>query len=422
MRVLWLSHFVPYPPTGHGALQRSYHLLAQTASRHETHLVATMGAGAFDEAGLAAAHEALGRLCASVTLVPLAPSAGRERLRRPALAARSLVSGQSYWDHLFWHREAASAVGALVRRGAVDVAHVDIVFLRPYLRLLGRTPVVLNHHNVESHLLHRRAQAAGRLGRSYFGAQARMTERAEIEVARRVAHNVVVSDLDGERLRALTGATEVTTVRNGVDLDFFRSSSRPAPGPARLVWAGGMDWFPNGDAIRWLATELWPALAADGAGRQVDVVGRNPPAEIVELAARDPRVRVHGFVDDVRPYLERATAYLCPIRVGGGTRLKVLDALAMRIPLVGTTIGVEGLGLRDGAEYLRADSVPEFVRAVRRLEEEPALGAALVDAGRAHVEAQYGWDRIGSELAAVHEAAARAVPTGAARATAGARG
>ena len=405
MKILWLSHFVPYPATGHGALQRSHHLLRQAARRHEVHLVSLSQPGTLDAAGLAEAERELARIAASVRLFPL--PADPRGVHRGLAVARSAAGARSYWDEWFWLPAMWAEVQRLSAAHRFDAVHLDIVFLERYLDAAPGVPLVLNHHNLESHLLHRRAAAHGsRAGAWFFASQARKVEASETRLARRAAMNLVVSDLDGERLRAVAPEAAVTTVANGVDIDFFQPTPGVAPSPGAVVFAGGMDWFPNRAAIQWLATDVWPVLARDNPRRAVTVIGRNPPAEIVELAGQDERVRALGFVDDVRPHISAAAAYVCPIRVGGGTRLKILDALAMRRPLVSTAVGVEGLGMTEGEHYLGAETPDAFSRQLARLEQDPALGARLAASGRAFVEARYSWATIGEVLGRAYEAAA----------------
>ena len=410
-RLLWLSHFAPYPATGHGALQRTHHLLLQAARRYETHLVALAPAGSFpDDAARRDAEEALAAAVASARIVPLPASFGRARVA--ARVARAAVSRPTYWEHLFAHAEASAHLRGLLGAMPFDVAHLDTVFLCGYVPLLGDVPFVLNHHNIESHLLTRRAERMRGPARAFFARQGRATERIEQQFSARAACNLVVSDLDGIRLRGLAPEARIETIPNGVDVAFFAPDATESVQPGRLVWAGGMDWFPNADAIEWFASSLWPALANDDPARSAVIIGRQPPARVVALAASDPRVEVLGFVDDVRPHVRRAATYICPIRVGGGTRLKVLDALAIGRPLVASKIGVEGIGLVDGVHYLEANDVNETVAQVRRLEADERLSARLADAGRAFVLANYSWDGIGERLANVYDAVLR---TGTAR-------
>jgi glycosyltransferase involved in cell wall biosynthesis len=167
-----------------------------------------------------------------------------------------------------------------------------------------------------------------------------------------------------------------------------------------------MHWYPNRDAVRILLDDIWPRLNADGRERRLTVVGQNPIPPLLR-AARGGRVAAPGFVDDVRPYLDRATVFVCPIRDGGGTRLKVLDALAMSRPLVATGLTVEGLGLEDGRHYLRAETADQFVAAIRRVERDEDLRRRLATEGRRLVESRFAWGIAGERLRAAYVAAVR---------------
>jgi polysaccharide biosynthesis protein PslH len=397
MRILWLSHFLPFPATGHGALQRSHNLLKETARRHEVHLVAmATGAAHAESSPRRHAIAALESMVASVRTD--SPAIDLFGLRRGLRVATAATSNQSYWEHWLWSPRMNDMVREVVESG-VDMIHVDSVFLARYLHAAPGMPFVLNHHNIESDLLLKRAELRGGLARrSFFQSEARKVARLECLWSPRAHANLVVSALDGERLKALVGDVPTTVVSNGVDVDFFAAASGDAVEPKRMVFAGGMDWFPNQDAMEYFARDLWPALSADDPARSMTVIGRSPPAGLLDAARSDSRVRVLGFVDDVRPHVCEAPIYLCPIRVGGGTRLKILDALAMSRALVSTAIGVEGLDLVDGVHYLRAETPEQFVRQVRRIEEDESLRARLASAGRALVEQQYSWTVVADAL------------------------
>jgi glycosyltransferase involved in cell wall biosynthesis len=159
-----------------------------------------------------------------------------------------------------------------------------------------------------------------------------------------------------------------------------------------------MDWYPNREAVRFLAREVWPAVAGDDPAWRLDILGRHPPRALLALAKRDPRVEVPGFVPDVRPYLARAGIYVCPIRDGGGTRLKVLDALAAGKALVATGLAVEGIAVEPEVHFLRAETPAEFSAQVHRLAGDIALRAELGRQGRLLVERCYAWPVVGRSL------------------------
>jgi glycosyltransferase involved in cell wall biosynthesis len=185
-----------------------------------------------------------------------------------------------------------------------------------------------------------------------------------------------------------------------VDTDYFRPSGAVAQEPSDLVFTGSMDWMPNEDGILWFVDEILPRIHERRPEATLTVVGRNPPPRIAALAGRDPRLRVTGTVPDVRPYLERASVFVVPLRVGGGTRLKVYEALAMERALVSTTIGAEGLPVTDGRHLLLADEPAAFARAVLGLLDDPARCRVLGADGAAFVRQHFGWDRVADEFAA----------------------
>lgn len=404
MRLLWLSHFVPYPPTGHGALQRTHHLLRQASTRHEIHLIALCPPSTFpSQLAISNAARELSALTASVDVFPLATD--RFGLRRILRAASSLVRPTSFWEKRYFCQRAYERLHDLTQSRQFEVVHVDTVFLAPYLTAIPDIPVVLNHHNVESHLLRGRARSEGRaLLRVLFEREARKVARLERNIAVRAAQNLVVSELDGTRLRETAPDAKTTTVANGVDVEFFRPTTANGAANGTLIFAGSMNWFPNRDAMIFFVSEIWPRLLEDDPGRRMTVIGRDPPAALLE-EARDPRLRVLGFVEDVRTHMEAAAIYLCPIRVGGGTRLKILDALAMARPLVSTDMAVEGLGLVEGKHFLAANTPPQFVGQIRRLEADPELRRRLGEAGRAFVTEHYSWNRVGESLDAAYQKA-----------------
>lgn len=402
MKLLWLSHLLPYPPQG-GVQQRSFHLIRQAALRHEVHLVGLHQR--VQQATPALVAEAVAELsgfCTRVRTFPIVSD--RSRWRWAAMAARNFVRTSPYDVNWLENIELTSYLRELAATETFDLIHVDTVGLMPYAELFRGVPVVLNHHNIESQMMRRRAEKEPvHWKRIYFQREARKLEALERVMCDKVAQNLVVSELDASRLRAIVPQARISVVDNGVDTSFFMpGATAPVGREGGLIFAGGMSWYPNREAMLFFVREIWPALIEGRADRKVTILGRNPPDELL-AAARDPRISVPGFVPDVRPYCEAALIYICPIKDGGGTRLKILDALAMAKPLVATGLAVEGLGLREEVHYLRAELPQDFVHQIDRIERDPALRERLARAGRELVESCYAWDVIGNKLQAAYE-------------------
>ena len=211
--------------------------------------------------------------------------------------------------------------------------------------------------------------------------------------------NLVVSRLDGERLQTICPTATTAVLANGVDVEYFRRRS-PTSEVERghLIMVSGMNWFPNRDAVLQMADSVWPELTKAMPDARLTIVGASPPQAILDLAARDRRVTVTGFVDDVRPYMERAQVYLCPMRDGGGTRLKILDALAMGVPIVATQMALEGIDVVADTDVLVANDPGEFVSQIVRLVGDQALWKRLHTNGRAFVEQHFSWPVIRQEM------------------------
>jgi glycosyltransferase involved in cell wall biosynthesis len=352
------------------------------------------------------AQRELAKFAASVEIVALPPDP--VRVRRAFGAALACLRSDPFWDRWFWSERAFERLRQRAGSIAFDLLHVETVFLWPYLPAASGLPVVLSHHNIESQLLESRATGERRWWlRLFFKREARKVAARERALAPTVAQNIVVSDLDAARLREIARSSAITTVPNGVDTDYFRPSGAVDAESGTLLFTGGMDWFPNRDAMEFFVAQVWPELLRDDPRRRMTVVGRAPPPALV-AAARDARLRVLGFVDDVRPHIEAASIFVCPIRLGGGTRLKILDVLSMARPLVSTEFGVGGLGLIEGEHYLGASSPADFVRQIRRLEADPDLGRRLGAAGRAFVAERYSWGRVAESLEEAYATARRA--------------
>jgi glycosyltransferase involved in cell wall biosynthesis len=206
-------------------------------------------------------------------------------------------------------------------------------------------------------------------------------------------------------MREAFGLQEIYDVPTGVDTDYFRPLGGAAANP-ELVFTGSMDWMPNEDAIHYFAEQILPRIACEIPDVTLSVVGRNPSPSLRALAAANAHIKVTGGVPDIRPYVDRAAAYVVPIRIGGGTRLKIYEAMAMDKPVISTRVGAEGLPVRDGEELLLADDPEGFARAVIRTLNDARLAGRLGRRAGALVRERFGWDRAAARFIEVCERAA----------------
>jgi glycosyltransferase involved in cell wall biosynthesis len=259
-------------------------------------------------------------------------------------------------------------------------------------------PSVLFTHNVEAEIFGRHAQvAADPLRRLLWRDQYRKMRRFEECCLQRFDRVVAVSERDRAAFAREYGAGHVDVIGTGVDLKYF--AFQPAPRHGNVVFTGSMDWMANIDGIEFFMDEVWPLIAAAEPGATMTVVGRDPP-EVLRRRAAERRLNwtFTGRVDDVRPYVQRSAAYVIPLRVGGGTRLKVFEAMAMGCPVVSTAIGVEGLPVEHGRHYLRADTAAAMAQSVIELLRSPDAGRGLAIAGRELVEQRCSFESVARDF------------------------
>lgn len=401
MNLLWISQNIPYPPKT-GVLQRNYNLLREASRLADITLLAVFKRDILPgEYDLEEAKRELGKLCRRIEVVHLPIESSRAALYGMALSSLFTRDPLS----INWVKSAGmrGQLRLLLQKTQFDLVHFDTISLAAYRDEVGQIPKILNHHNIESHLLKRRTLfEKNPLKRLYYALEGSKLERYERTACAEFDTNFTVSELDKERLLQLVPGVRADVMANGVDVDYFNPNGA-AVTPGNLLMASGMNWFPNRDAVLYMCNEIWPLLVAQMPELSWTVVGASPPQEVIDLAARDPRVTVTGFVNDVRPYLAQAEIYLCPMRDGGGTRVKILDALAMGKAIVATTMGYEGIDVTPGKNVLVADTPQAFVDQIRRLHSNPELRRSLGQEAHRLAVDSYSWPVIGRRLAAVYQ-------------------
>jgi glycosyltransferase involved in cell wall biosynthesis len=410
MRVLWVSHIIPYPPKS-GVHLRSYNLLRAVAMQNEVDLVAFVQEPwleifyASHEEAIEDCGRHLRQFCRSVRFVSI------EKLARPLGKVRTALEGlffpQCYTIRWLQSIAAWNVFADLSRRTTYDLAHFDTLSLAPFRPLFSKIPATLGHHNVESHILRRRAQnEASWLKRWYFNQESRRVRSYEARVAYSFARHIACSELDCDRLRAIAPRISAVAIPNGVDVEYFCPTAVATTNKS-LIFVGSLNWYPNVDAVLFLLREVWPLLQARVPDVRLDIVGSAPPPSVLRLASSLADVRVHGFVDDVRPLMAAAAVYVCPIRDGGGTKLKLLDAFAMEKCVVAHPISCEGIEVIPGRHVLLAETARAFADCIQLMLENRAVRESIGKAARELVVSRYSFMQIGRQLCAEFDAAAR---------------
>ena len=395
MRILWLKSDLLLPLDKGGKL-RTWHLMRHLARRHEiTYL-------AFKEPAQPAADvDGMRAVAARVETVDRAEPA-KGTLRFYADAAKHLIAPLPYAVGKYRSRAFERRLRGLLESRSFDLLVCD--FLVPAVNLPDQLPcpAVIFTHNVESEIWRRHAETKpGAIARLLYGAQYRRMLRFEAQTLARFDGVLAVSDADRRTFEALyPGAIRrpVDIVPTGVDTEYFAPAPSD-PASRELVFTGSMDWLPNEDAMQYFCRDILPLIRAKEPGISLSIVGRAPTPAVRRLVEQHG-VQVTGRVDDVRPYIKDAAVYIVPLRIGGGTRLKIFEAMSMGKAVVSTTIGAEGLPVSDGEHVMLADEPQSFADSVVQLLRDTGRRARMESAARALVVEHYDWSAVAGALEA----------------------
>lgn len=383
MKLLWVKSTFLHP-TNTGGQIRTLETLKRLHARHEVHFVALSRPDEVE--GPERANEYSTKSFPIVHKAPPKDSAAF-LLQVAGSLASPLPLAVSRWGP----EALRQRVSELRAQEGYDAVFCDFLSAAP--GFVSLNDVILFQHNVETMIWRRRADVAkGWVRRLYLKSQADRMERYEREVCRSVRRVVSVSADDSRTMCELFGLDEVPSVPTGVDTEFF--SPQSAEPVADLVFLGSMDWMPNIDGIQYFYKEIWPRIVEQRPETTVAVVGRRPSAAIVELSRLDERIRVTGTVDDVRPYLWGSTVSIVPLRIGGGTRLKIYESMAAGLPCVSTTIGAEGLQIHPPDDIRIADEPEAFAAQCVELLSEPQTAEHIAEAGLELVRTRFSWERV----------------------------
>jgi polysaccharide biosynthesis protein PslH len=393
MKILWVKSDLLHPTTKGGHI-RTLEMLKHIATRHEVHYAA------FEEDPASEGKRLSREYCSKVYTVPHRPPARTS----PAFAAQ-LARG--VFSHLpvsiFRYRSAAMALllAEIIEKEKFDSIVCD--FVTPAINFPSLSSCVVFEHNVETVLWRRHAQnARNQAERAYLQLQARRMFRYEGDVCRAARHVIAVSREDACQLREMFGIEAVSFIPTGVDVDYF-TPRQPLPRDG-LVFVGSMDWLPNIDGMRYFCGEVLPLIRRERPDCRLAIVGREPSREIRAFAEYDPLIEVTGTVADVRPHLWKSAVSIVPLRIGGGTRMKIYEAMAARASVVSTTVGAEGLEIHPPDDIRIGDTASDFAAHCLELLDDSAARARQSDAAWNLVAASFGWDSIARQFESILEA------------------
>ena len=385
MNILVVACSLPRPTWGAG--MRNYHLLRALARRHTVSLLALVRE---DEQGTSTHLRPYTRSVRQVVL----PSGRSKRLNQ----VRALATGRSYYLDISSLPAAQAVLDEELRRHDYDAVLFESLVVAGYQVPQG-VRIILDEHNIEHELVWRTYQAStGMARRGFSWIEYRRVKPLELAWCRRSDLVLVTSERERQLLHTMLPEKGIRVIPNGVDIQAYSNEvSAVAEVPGRIIFTAAFDYYPNVQAALYFAERCWPLIRDAWPTATWQLVGRNPPPEIRRLGV-DPAITVTGTVPAVQPYLAAAQVAVVPLLTGGGTRLKILEALAMRRAVVSTRLGCEGITCDHDRHLLVADEPGAFADGVVRLLQDGALRTTLGEVGRRLVEEHYSWNDCGDKL------------------------
>jgi glycosyltransferase involved in cell wall biosynthesis len=391
MKILWICPFFLHP-TDRGAQIRTLGTLKELHKRHQIHFAALN-----DPRNVEGPQRSAEYSSRHIAVEHAAPDRGSVRII-PQLAA-SIVSSMPLAVSRYSSRKLRQKVDELIATEQYDSIVCDFLAAAPNLSDTSRC--VLFQHNVETTIWQRHVeQTHSLLKKPFFLMQSKKMEAYERSICRAAKHVIAVSEIDASRMKRMFGIETVTSVPTGVDVEYFRPPN-DAPPVSDIVFSGSMDWLPNVDAVTYFLSEVLPLIRAELPDTTFTIAGRSPDAAVLKAVQGLSGVSVTGKVDDMRPYLWGAKISVVPIRIGGGTRLKIYECMAAGLPVVSTTVGAEGLRYQDGSDIVLADDSKSFAAACVRLLSNQAARMAIANQAIERVQNEFSWAAVSREFEAI---------------------
>ncbi len=400
MKVLFLSQIIPYPPHG-GVLQRGYNIIREIGKENEVYLLAFHHPDTIaTESLLEESKRELEKICSQVHYFKLWPK--QSKIHK--FLAFLLGFFYPLPFSVLAHKSSAykKTIREILEKNEIDIVHIDTVGLSQYRECIGDVQCIVTHHNIESSLMARRSKVESNwFARYYVAKQSKRLREYEAIESEKYPVNVMMSKTDAEELNQMSPGVNTAIVPNGVDVNYFTKLGDKEE--QAIIYTGGMNMFANKDAVMHLINDIWPIVKKKIPAINFYIIGQDPPKELLSIASQDSGIKVLGFVDDIRPYVAKSAIYVVPLRVGGGTRLKVLDALAQGKAIVSTSIGSEGIEVTDRLNVYLEDTDEGFANSIIELINDEERRCELGKQARLLAEQKYAWPSIAKGLIAAYK-------------------
>jgi sugar transferase (PEP-CTERM/EpsH1 system associated) len=383
--VLQFAPRTPWP-LDTGAKLRNYHL-ARVLAMQTRILLLAFGDQQNDTSALEKVYQ-------RIVTVPRPPAYSFAKVLRGAVGRTPLPLLNYTTDQMM------KALARVLAENDFDVMQVESIHLMNYLPVIraarGRPLIVCDWHNIESDLMSQYAEREQSVARkTYARRTARLMNEFEMKALNEFDAHIMVSEQDAQRLRRMNPRARIFVIENGVDVSHY--ATEESGRKTRIVFVGSMDYHANIDGAIYFGRQVWPTVRAKKPELVFTIVGRDPSPEVRDLSSIDG-VEVTGSIDDVRPFYREAIAAVVPLNVGGGSRLKILEAMAAGVPVVSTTLGAQGLDVNDGENILLTDGPGQTAEAVNRIIGDHELRTRLIYGGYTLVRKRYDWSTLGAKL------------------------
>ncbi|HAY32728.1 MAG TPA: glycosyltransferase family 4 protein [Ignavibacteria bacterium] len=387
MKILYISYDFPFPPTG-GSISRDFNLIKQMARENELHWINRTVRGKISQDRI----DEMGKYFTEMEIAEWDYNHSITGL------IKSLFTDIPYIIRRFASDRMKETVSKYIRENNYDLILCDHIYLAQYLPddIAGKIPVIPNNEDCGYTFYKRMSEQSGFIRKMYAKSQWKKLLKYEIEILKKYKVYITTSEKEKELLSSYYNGAEIKVIENGVDTDYFYKRENAADEPA-LIFTAWFGYYPNEEAAVYFTKKILPLVRKEIKDVKFIIAGKEPSRKILELAS-DEGVIVTGYVDDIRDYLKNAAAAVIPLKVGGGTRLKILEAFSMGVPVISTEIGAEGINAEINKDILIGKDDTDFAEKIIKVLKNKKLAGMLSENGRALAESEYDWNIIGREL------------------------